>query len=308
MSLFTIPLCCARNIFVHFNNNDLKALVSKLPLSPLMSLLRSLIGDNSFWLNRIQLTFHVPESLFTRNVHWASMYTRIQDFNGYRVDYVEAVIRIANGWETRRHELIYACCNCDVELVKLLLDNRNAATLFEFPEEMAIDPEVAKLFLECPEFKPGMLVVHACVGGYITLLKVLLQDPRIDPSIANNRALKFACRDENIEMASLLFADSRVNLDDCMILAIDNRAHQIVELLLDHSRVDLAVNGHRYLLYAVSQMATNIVTLLLNDSHIDPVAECNRALRLAIARIDHEMVDLLMGDARIADYYRSINQ
>ena len=50
-----------------------------------------------------------------------------------------------------------------------------------------------------------------CHHGYIEIIKRLLQDPRIDPSLDDNEAIKYAYEADKQDIVDLLLKDPRVN-------------------------------------------------------------------------------------------------
>src|SRR3989304_5945772 len=54
----------------------------------------------------------------------------------------------------------------------------------------------------------------ACKYDQIEVVKLLLQDPKVDPSDQNNYAIRLASRKGHVEVVKLLLQDSRVNPSD----------------------------------------------------------------------------------------------
>jgi len=52
-----------------------------------------------------------------------------------------------------------------------------------------------------------MLIINACMYGWTDLVKLLLQDPRVNPSARNNLALDVAKRNGRSDIVELLLSD-----------------------------------------------------------------------------------------------------
>jgi ankyrin repeat protein len=97
-------------------------------------------------------------------------------------------------------------------------------------------------------------------------VRLLLQDPRVDPSARNNVAIRFAAANGHLEVMPLLLQDHRVDPSARYNEAIREAARK----------------GH-----------LEIVRLLLQDPRVDPSADDNFAIRAAVAYIHPEIVLLL---------------
>ena len=112
----------------------------------------------------------------------------------------------------------------------------------------------------------------ACQTGRLSLVKLLLADPRVDPADYYNHAIQLASQNGHTEVVKLLLADKRVNP-----AAGNNYAIQFA-----------SQNGH-----------TEIVKLLLADNRVNPADDDNRAIRWASSNYHTEIVKLLLADPRV---------
>jgi len=112
----------------------------------------------------------------------------------------------------------------------------------------------------------------ACQYGQIEIVKLLLQDKRVNPASHDNSAIAEACREGNIEVINLLLKDSRVDPSGNSNYGIKRASR----------------NGH-----------VEVVKLLLKDSRVDPTAEDNFAIRTAFDNKHWKIVELLLLDGRI---------
>ena len=135
------------------------------------------------------------------------------------------------------------------------------------------------------------------------VLTILLQDPRVDPSINNNSAFKWACQNWIVAVVERLLQDPRVDpsVNDNWALkeACTTGDHHIVELLLQDSRVDPSANDNLAIQNACCLKEVHIAELLLQDPRVDPSANDNWAFTLAITNGHLEMVEILLRDPRV---------
>ena len=64
------------------------------------------------------------------------------------------------------------------------------------------------------------------------IVELLLQDIRIDPSILNNQAIRFASENGHLSIVKLLLADSRVDPSDSNDQAIRLASENLVLMLI----------------------------------------------------------------------------
>lgn len=143
---------------------------------------------------------------------------------------------------------------------------------------------------------------NAAMYGCAEVIKVLLLDPNVDPSRANNIAIRWAAENGHIEVVKLLLADSRVDPSSASndaLVSTANKGHlNVVELLLSDPRADPSGQDNMAIIYAARNGDTDMVKLLLADPRVDPTAQSNRAIRWARARDKHRTVQLLLEDGR----------
>jgi hypothetical protein len=94
----------------------------------------------------------------------------------------------------------------------------------------------------------------ACLNGHLSVVERLLADPRVDPSVYNNAAIRNAC------LSGLL---------------------SVVERLLADPRVDPSAYDNYAMRWASENGRLSVVERLLADPRVDPVADDNAAIREA---------------------------
>ncbi|ORY43005.1 hypothetical protein BCR33DRAFT_717732 [Rhizoclosmatium globosum] len=80
-----------------------------------------------------------------------------------------------------------------------------------------------------------------------TLVKLFLEDERINPAVNNNRALRIAARNNHAHVVSLLLQDPHVDPSDCWDVlreAAEFCRTDIVRILLANPRVDPGIHNN----------------------------------------------------------------
>ncbi len=136
--------------------------------------------------------------------------------------------------------------------------------------------------------------------GYLNIVNLLLQDPRVDPSASDNYALQFASANGHLGVINRLLEDSRVDpsaSDNNAIQSASLNGHlSVVNRLLQESDVDPSDEYNRAI-----QLATNVhvIDRLLQDPRVDPTANYNYAIRYAFTHRYYDAVNRLLQDERV---------
>lgn len=136
-----------------------------------------------------------------------------------------------------------------------------------------VELDIVKILLNDTRIDVGSItnlaLINASKMGHIEMIKLLMTNSRVDPSANNNTAFHEACRHNKIDIAKLLLSDARVR------------------------------DGHRneyYFNHACANGFTEIVKLFLDDSKFDPV------IKIIIIFIQH----LVMVTLKWLNYYWKI--
>jgi len=125
------------------------------------------------------------------------------------------------------------------------------------------------------DFDPSALncaIRLASEHGHVDVVRLLLKDPRVDPSALDNYAIRLAGANGHVD---------------------------VVRLLLKDPRVDPSAK-HNYAIYWASERGyVDVVQLLLKDLRVDPSADHNFAIRWASSSGHIEVVKLLSEDPRV---------
>ncbi len=143
----------------------------------------------------------------------------------------------------------------------------------------------------------------ACESGHTGIGMLLLNDPRVDPTVDNNLFMRSVSEKGHTKTVSVLLQDERVDPAALESLALkracDNGHTKTVKLLLQDGRSDPAALESLALKYACDNGHTKIVKLLLQDGRSDPAAHENVALIRACENGHAETVRVLLQDPRV---------
>lgn len=206
---------------------------------------------------------------------------------------------------------IYSSYNThNIEIVRLLLEiidpskDRNAA-IASAVRFNHID--IIKLLLNDfrveSTVKYGYLLKIACVYGHIDIVKFLSQGYRVNLSTTNNIAIKMASESGRIDTVKFLLDDKRVDPSADRNYAIRKASEgghlEVVKLLLADHRVDPSDRNNYAIRLSSWNGHTGVVKLLLSDSRVDPSAKNNHALEMSIFHMHVDVVKLLIKDPRV---------
>ena len=147
---------------------------------------------------------------------------------------------------------------------------------------------------------PFMNFISAIRNGHVGTVRLLLNNPLVDPTAGSNFAFELACREGHLDIVRLLLADGRVNPaannNDAIILASRQGHLDIVRLLLADARVNPADQNNTAFELACREGHLDVVRLLLADQRVNPIS----SYHIAVTRMNQELIELLRQDLRIA--------
>ena len=176
--------------------------------------------------------------------------------------------------------LIYYCFRNKIILVKLLL-------LHPLCEP------------SCDSNRP---IIIAATNGFYEIVESLLQysgpNELVNPSYASDYPLCQASTYGHLTVVNLLLQDPRVNPNqyggDALIAAAKNGHLNVINRLLQDSRIDPAYMDSMALVWASENNHLAVVDRLLQDPHIDPCARNQQALRSAASNNNIQMMERIM--------------
>ena len=147
----------------------------------------------------------------------------------------------------------------------------------------------------------------ACSKDVPDIVRLLLCDPRVDPSVWNQQAIQWASREGHIDIVHLLLADPRVDPSAGNQYAIREASvkgrTEIIRMLLADPRVDPSIDPSACRIEAIFTTArtgnVDIFRMLLVDPRVDPSANNQEAIRMATQKGHTEVVRMLLVDPRV---------
>ena len=148
----------------------------------------------------------------------------------------------------------------------------------------------------------------AARSGYEEIVAAMMERPDVDPSVGCNGALLGATENGHVGVVRLLVRDPRVDptdrnlmfsVDSAFDMAVEMGSGEMVGLFLAHPSVDPAEGGNQPLRYAAYLGHDEVVRVLISDPRVDPAVSNSVVLREA-AREGHEgVVRVLLEDGRV---------
>lgn len=151
-----------------------------------------------------------------------------------------------------------------------------------------------------PTIKNNTALKSACEHGHLELVKMLLQDKRVNPSANNNEALNSAISADCLKIVELFLKDKRIQINhSVIIIALHSYNDKIVKMLLKNCKINLSDDNNYIIKYAASENLIETVKFLLEKSEVDPTVEDNYPFRMACRKGRLEVVKILLQDPRI---------
>ena len=176
----------------------------------------------------------------------------------------------------------------DPDILKYLLKKTN------------IDPNKSDYYYDSP-------IVKACKIGNEDIIKILINDDRVDPSVDNNEALLSAVSKKSVEIITLLLKDDRVTPSKnpkILMEAIHRKDLEIFNLISEYDDIDFKGDSYSYYfdkpLYAsIVRGFIDAVDFLINNKNLDPSIENNKLIIEANKKGEEEISQLLFKDKRV---------
>lgn len=156
--------------------------------------------------------------------------------------------------------------------------------------------------VERDDFEPSccdnLAICCASTDGLDRVVRLLLQDAKVDPSAQHNFSIRYASYFGHAAVVTLLLQDHRVDPSagyDSSIRYSSAYGHaDVVELLLQDPRVDPSAYNDFSICEASKNGHADVVKLLLRHPKVDPTARQNSAVEQAIANGHTEVLRLLL--------------
>jgi hypothetical protein len=132
---------------------------------------------------------------------------------------------------------------------------------------------------------------------HFPVIKLLLQDPRVDPSVG----MRLAIVNNNPEVSELLLQNPRTDPNQCvgsgnsfLEYASEYNYVKLVELLLLHDKINPCTQSNYAIRWASRKGHIEVVKLLLKHNKVDPTDRNNEAILSAMKKNHMEIVKLLI--------------
>ena len=149
----------------------------------------------------------------------------------------------------------------------------------------------------------GLIFADACEKGLSEMVRALINDDRIDPTMNQNGPIRYAIYKNHMNVIKILMLDKRVNpsvLDnDALRFSCVNNNCEIVKLLMADERVDPSAFNNAGIRIASIYGLPEIVKILLSDPRVDPSVRHNEAMISAAKNGNTEVVKILLSDSRV---------
>lgn len=123
-----------------------------------------------------------------------------------------------------------------------------------------IDCDISTLLNRC------MLV--ASKNGYVEVVRALLRNDYVDPTVGHNYAIRYASGGGHVEVVEALLADERIDpkfiCGIAMYMAIKNDQSEIVKLLMKYRPVE----DDELMEIAIARGSWKSISMLLNNGNI----------------------------------------
>lgn len=246
------------------------------------------------------LKFHIPDNIISEII------SNITDKENRL-----KVMRICKNWLNLARlvfyngkSIYYASRIGDVETVKYLLSFSFTKVYFksEFlgPFGVASEPlnvidiacerghkDVVKELLKDKRVDPSInsnySLSEAVYNNFQDIVKELLKDPRVNPTDKNNSSLDIACELGHIEIVEILLEDERINdIYSSFLIACEHGRTDVVRAMLNDERLNPSYYDNMAIQHACCIDNVEVVRLLLESGKVDPKVDNNKPLRNAL--------------------------
>ncbi|MBS0286996.1 MAG: ankyrin repeat domain-containing protein [Proteobacteria bacterium] len=188
-----------------------------------------------------------------------------------------------------------AAASGDIELIRLLLPTSTSALYnYLYPPAIAVnDVDLANAANEA--------IGEAARNGQLDVVKLLLQDKRVDPTAKENQAIRNAAKNGHLDVVKLLLDDKRADPssqnNEAILEAAKNGHADVVDLLLQDNRVK--VDKHKVFNVALQYGKSKVIKFFLQDREFARTINHKDAINYAVRNNDLEVVKILLEDDRL---------
>jgi len=248
----------------------------------------------------------IQDQRFDLKKNWDFLLKKVVSNNN--IDMAKIILEQERSFPVQSDILVYALHSGCVDFVELLLSKKigqlNDRVIVIACKKQYV--KIVQLLLDDPRIDPSVnnnfVIMWASQYGHIEVVKTLLADPRVDPSAGDNAAIGAASANGHIEVVKILLADPRVNpntYDNYAMHSASSHGHaEVVKILLADPRVNPNAADNCVINYASANGHAEVVRLLLGDPRIT-FAQDYRCVEMALKNGHVEIVKLLLADHRV---------
>lgn len=162
------------------------------------------------------------------------------------------------------------------------------------------------VYLPEPRLSPDYSAIElASMQGHIEIVKILLQDKRVDPTARGHKSLFLACKYGHTDVVKLLinrYIGTEINSEEINQTIVVSSQHghtETVKLLLQYECIDPAFEDNSPFISACKGGHPETVKLLLQDERVDPAAQDDNAIGWACQNGNSRVVEILLQDKRV---------
>jgi hypothetical protein len=149
-------------------------------------------------------------------------------------------------------------------------------------------------------------------SGDVEKLLSLIEDPLLNLSICDDIALRIASQNQSIDIIKILLKDKRVNpsigINMPIKKAISFNNEEMLKLLLNHNKNIINKSNIELFEFALQKKSFSCLKILIEDGRIDPSKDYNFLIQDLFDEEQHELVELLWKDNRIKDTLKEDNE
>jgi hypothetical protein len=307
------------NIAIYMDDKTLTRLLSMIVTS---EIIRNTIKKNTFWYERCQIL--LKRKLIFRNINWVLSYRQLVAvineiypiehviilYKDKGVDTINILMEIGFDPSVNNNTaIVEAVYFKAIESIILLLNDSRVDPsikdnfIIETVAKGNYNPLLMKLLLENPKIDPTInhnrAIFLAVKHGSVEVVKLLLEDPRVDPTIDNNYLIKYAVNVGEIDKVKLLLTYPKVNPgatnNYAILRAVDNGNIEIIKLLSADPRVDASASNNLAIKTAADKSIKykkydEIIRILLEHPRVDPSIDNNYVVKKIISEPENSLL------------------
>ena len=150
-----------------------------------------------------------------------------------------------------------------------------------------------------PSQDDNSVILCACVSRNVEVMNRLLQDPRIQLSTQENRAIEFAADCGHVDIVKRLLQSQTIDPSEALESACRQGHYELFDLLMKDPRTDPTVTNNAAIVSASYNGHIKMVKRLLENPRVDPSVKNNRAVRWSSHRGHFKVVKRLLKDPRV---------